>query len=30
MLERIVIYAYVVLLVISMLIEQPIPMAIAP
>jgi hypothetical protein len=30
MLERTVVYAYVVLLAISMLIEQPVPLAIAP
>ena len=30
MLERTVVYAYVVLLAISMLIEQSIPLAIAP
>jgi hypothetical protein len=30
MLERTMVYAYVVLLAISMLIEQPVPLAIAP
>ncbi len=30
MLERVLIYAYVVLFTISLLLEQPIPLAIAP